>query len=69
MTELRLAGPDARTLKEILDSINEVDVGNCADCMYSISDGDLGFICCNGKSEQYGQYSGWCDKYKEADDG
>ena len=56
MSELRLAGPDTRTLKEILDSINEVAV-------------TLGYMSCRAIQEDiaeiYDRYGdGWieCDK-------
>ena len=42
------------------------DVGVCADCLYSVCDGDLGFVCANRKSEQWGTYSSGCALYEEA---
>lgn len=42
-----------------------VEGGNCADCLFSVTDGDLGFVCANRKSECWGTYSSGCELYEE----
>lgn len=42
--------------------------GNCYDCRFSLADGDMGFICCNRNSDQYGEYTGGCDLWEEYED-
>lgn len=45
--------------------MENAEVGNCACCLYSVCNGDLGFICANPESDQWGMYNSGCNLYKE----